>query len=75
MGGYPPGPFSGPARHNDGAIFLARDGHAKWFRASAVSPGRTAGNPGAVQRQSFAAGTNSMSGPGGAKYALTFSLE
>jgi prepilin-type processing-associated H-X9-DG protein len=75
MGGYPSGPFSGPARHAGGSNFLACDGHAKWLRAGAVSPGRTAGSPNLSQRQAFAAGTGNMSGPGGAKYALTFSLE
>jgi prepilin-type N-terminal cleavage/methylation domain-containing protein/prepilin-type processing-associated H-X9-DG protein len=75
MGGYPPGPFSGPARHNEGSNFLACDGHAKWLRGSTVSPGRTAGDANALQRSGYAAGTSSMSGPGGAKYVLTFSLE
>ncbi len=41
-----------PARHNDGANYLLADGHAKFFRPSAVSGGTlntVAGNCGGVQ--------------------------
>ncbi len=37
--------FTGPTgRHTDGSNFLAADGHVKWLRGTAVSPGHTAIN-------------------------------
>lgn len=68
-----------PGRHNDGSNFVFCDGHAKWFKGEAVSPGRNAPNnsapafaPGGAGN---AAGTGNMTGPGGIRFAATFSLE
>ncbi len=67
--------------HTDGSNFLACDGHVKWLRGPAVSPGRTAATATSVQATDpagvYAANTNAA-GTGaltanGANYALTFS--
>jgi len=79
--------FTGPTgRHTDGSNFLAADGHVKWLRGSAVSPGVQAnaatdaqGSDPARTTGSFpapagsnAAGTGALTA-NGANYALTFS--
>ena len=38
--------FTSTARHSDGANYTMADGHAKWFRSSAVSGGRENPTPG-----------------------------
>ncbi len=65
--------FTGPTGiHTDGANFLAADGHVKWFRAAAVSPGTSAGT--ATDPQGFSNGGKSAAGTGNlGSYALTFS--
>ncbi len=58
------------ARHSDGSNFLALDGHVKWLRGIAVSPGLTNGSAtGAETGGGFgvAAGTQNSS------YVMTFS--
>ena len=74
--------FTGPTgRHTDGSNFLAADGHVKWLRGSAVSPGYAALSPTSVQgadatgpygAHKNAAGTNALSA-NGATFAMTFS--
>ena len=54
-------------RHLEGANYLMCDGHAKWFKGSAVSGGINAANAGAAQTSGSAAGT------GDSTYAITFS--
>ncbi len=55
--------------HTDGSNFLAADGHVKWLRGSAVSPGRTAANATDGQNNgTTAAGTSNLG-----NFALTFS--
>jgi len=74
MGGFPPTNlttnFTGATgRHSDGSNFLVADGHVKWLRGSAVSPGRTAANATDGQNNgTTAAGTSNLG-----SYALTFS--
>ncbi len=71
--------FTGPTgRHTDGSNFLAADGHVKWLRGSAVSPGFAASSPTVGQASDTsghnAAGTANMTIPGStSSYALTFS--
>lgn len=68
-------------RHFDGANFLAADGHVKWLRPEAVSSGFTAVSATDAQDANYrstaayktAAGTSSLSLPGGSKVAMTFS--
>jgi prepilin-type N-terminal cleavage/methylation domain-containing protein/prepilin-type processing-associated H-X9-DG protein len=61
-------------RHTDGSNFLAADGHVKWLRGTAVSPGHTAinttdaQNNGAGNTGFIAAGTSNLG-----SFALTFS--
>ncbi len=64
-------------RHTDGSNFLAADGHVKWLRGAAVSPGHTALNttdgqisgPGGTGNNGFiAAGTSNLG-----NFTLTFS--
>jgi len=63
--------------HNDGANYLAADGHVKWLKATAISPGKDAVSSNAPEDDSgeHAAGTSyrnvNNAGPGSA--ALTFS--
>ena len=62
--------------HNDGADYLAEDGHVKFLRPSAVSGGPTAASDGDYQDQNGneAAGTTSLSlSAGGQQVSLTFS--
>ncbi len=56
-------------RHSDGAIFCLGDGHAKFFRAAAVSPGANALDPSGLQDpvNGLAAGASE------GKHAVTFS--
>jgi prepilin-type processing-associated H-X9-DG protein len=78
MGGFD-NPLVIPGRHSEGSNFLFCDGHAKWSRGDAVSPGRNA--PGASAAAfapggaSNAVGTGNLTGPGGIRFAYTFSLE
>jgi prepilin-type N-terminal cleavage/methylation domain-containing protein/prepilin-type processing-associated H-X9-DG protein len=60
------------AYHTDGANYLATDGHVKFLRPSAVSPGLTAGASSnvAVPASNLAAGTAATGTP---TYTLTFS--
>ncbi len=58
--------------HTDGSNFLAADGHVKWFRGAAISPGYTADTQNTPQFQ----GTSGKNAAGTANlgnYALTFS--
>ncbi len=56
-------------RHTDGSNFLAEDGHVKWLRGTAVSPGHTAASSTNAQvNNSTAAGTANLG-----SFALTFS--
>ena len=63
--------------HTDGSNFLAADGHVKWLRASAISPGKdaTAANNPEDDGGEHAAGTSYMNVDNGAQgsAALTFS--
>ena len=58
--------------HTDGSNFLAADGHVKWFRGAAISPGYTADTQNTAQFQGTsgknAAGTGNLG-----NFALTFS--
>ena len=58
--------------HTDGSNFLAADGHVKWFRGAAISPGYTASAStnaqGYDQSGKSAAGTGNLG-----NYTLTFS--
>ena len=80
IGGYPLNNWNGKVGvHNDGANYLACDGHAKWLKPENVSGGETAASANAVEihdttpNAGKAAGTNSMTQQTGAKVALTFS--
>ena len=73
LGGFAPSNsffFTGQTGiHTDGSNFLAADGHVKWLRGSAVSPGRTAAQATDGQNNNTtAAGTGNLT-----PYALTFS--
>ena len=76
LGGLPASAFAletNPVgRHTGGSNFLAADGHVKWLRPEAVSPGLAADNSSAAQNTSTgqAAGTAYA---GGKNYVLTFS--
>ncbi len=86
MGSTTPGnltqDFTGQTgRHTDGSNFLGADGHVKWLRGPAVSPGHTAATSMSVQAtdpagvyaaNTNAAGTSALSA-NGANYAFTFS--
>ena len=70
-----------PARHTDGTNFLLADGHVKYLRPTAVSPGFSNGNSGYGQDQNntgyvagsgIAAGTSGLT-TNGANFAATFS--
>ncbi|HZO87340.1 MAG TPA: DUF1559 domain-containing protein [Chthonomonadaceae bacterium] len=75
MGGYhlataPQVPYpslfkSEKGRHSEGAIFFLADGHAKFFRSQAVSPGGNAGDSSAPQDRDngLAAGTEDSAHP------------
>jgi len=69
----------GTGVHNDGANWLACDGHVKFLRGSAVSAGLPAASPTAVEihnpanNAAVAAGTGSMTQQDGSKVTLTFS--
>ena len=58
--------------HTDGANYLAADGHVKWFRGAAISPGTPAASSSDAQSASgsgrSAAGTGNLG-----NFALTFS--
>ena len=62
-------------RHTDGSNFLAEDGHVKWLRGAAVSPGGVAVNANAAQNSGAkqAAGTGSLVTTGTNTATLTFS--
>ena len=65
-------------RHTDGSNFLAADGHVKWLRGAAVSPGGVAASATDAQNASpsgnNAAGTGNLIIPGStSSYTLTFS--
>jgi len=56
-------------RHTDGSNFLMADGHAKWLRGSAVSPGGPPWantTPGATPAANCQQGACNWTGPGGA---------
>ena len=68
-------------RHTDGSNFLAADGHVKWLRGSAVSPGfaalsatsaQAADATGPYGANKNAAGTGALNA-NGANFAMTFS--
>ncbi len=64
-----------PPYHTDGANYLAADGHVKWLRPSAVSPGQS-GSQNASQDPAWygtAAGVNNLNSPQG-NFTLTFNL-
>jgi prepilin-type N-terminal cleavage/methylation domain-containing protein/prepilin-type processing-associated H-X9-DG protein len=57
-GGSTPGRYNGPlGRHLDGADYAFADGHVKWLKGNAVSPGASAATPNDAQAGN-AAGTN-----------------
>ena len=60
-------PFSKLAVHSDGSNFLLADGHVKWLRGTAVSPGQKAANSTDAQTGNVAAGTQNST------YVATFS--
>ena len=61
--------LSTTGRHTDGSNFLAADGHVKWLRGSAVSPGHAAASAANGQNNgTTAAGTGNLS-----PFTLTFS--
>jgi prepilin-type N-terminal cleavage/methylation domain-containing protein/prepilin-type processing-associated H-X9-DG protein len=67
--------------HTDGSNFLMCDGHAKWLRGAAVSPGNSAfaadcnqnGAPGVADCQGGAAVKAMAAGTANSNYAATFS--
>ena len=59
-------------RHTDGSNFLATDGHVKWLRGTAVSPGGVAAT--ATDAQKASPGNNNAAGTGNlGNFVLTFS--
>jgi prepilin-type N-terminal cleavage/methylation domain-containing protein/prepilin-type processing-associated H-X9-DG protein len=58
-------------RHTDGSNFLLSDGHVKWLRATAVSPGLSNSSQTGTQGGRYAAGTGALSA---GNFAATFSL-
>ena len=68
-------------RHNGGANYLMADDHAKWLRASAVSPGQNAAKETDPQYGDYsngnaiAAGTNGTFSDGVTQPAATFSIQ
>ena len=67
--------ISPTGRHTDGANYVMADGHAKWLRASTVSPGYNA--PSATAKQvnnNTAAGTEGTFADGSTQPAATFSV-
>ena len=58
--------------HTDGSNFLAADGHVKWFRGAAISPGYTADTQNTAQFQG-ASGKNAAGTGNLGSAALTFS--
>ena len=54
-------------RHLEGANYLMVDGHVKWYKGSAVSPGNAAASAAAAPTTTEAAGTSNS------QYAVTFS--
>jgi prepilin-type N-terminal cleavage/methylation domain-containing protein/prepilin-type processing-associated H-X9-DG protein len=68
------------AYHTQGSNFLLTDGHAKWFRPSAVSSGATAGTTGCGEDAGGSCGTAPTAAStdvlgNGNTYAVTFSNE
>ena len=56
-------------RHNEGAICLLADGHAKYFKGGAISPGANAGTTTSLQDT-----TNKLAaGTGSGQFGITFS--
>ena len=68
-------------RHTDGSNYLLADGHAKWYRGAAVSPGPSALNPTDAQGANtvqFGNGGNSFptaAGVDNSAFAVTFSTK
>lgn len=56
-------------RHSEGGIFCMGDGHAKFFKSQAVSPGTTNPDPSGLQNTS----TGVAAGAGAGGFAVTFS--
>ena len=76
MGNYPENSttdFTGlTGIHTDGSNFLAADGHVKWYRGAAISPGYTASA--STNAQGFDQNGKSAAGTGNlGSFALTFS--
>ncbi|BDI28380.1 hypothetical protein CCAX7_004310 [Capsulimonas corticalis] len=70
MGGSNSAKWSRPARHTEASNFLALDGHVKWVRGAAVSPGLdNSSATGAETGGTYGA----AAGTGNGAYALTFS--
>ena len=77
LGNYP-NAGAQPPRHFDGANYLMIDGHVKWFKGAAVSPGSVAtaescnqsGNPATAD---CPANPGMAAGTGSSQYAVTFS--
>jgi prepilin-type N-terminal cleavage/methylation domain-containing protein/prepilin-type processing-associated H-X9-DG protein len=57
-------------RHTEGSNFLALDGHAKWLRGTAVSPGLNAATPTDTEQTG---GYGAAAGTGNSSYVMTFS--
>jgi prepilin-type N-terminal cleavage/methylation domain-containing protein/prepilin-type processing-associated H-X9-DG protein len=58
-------------RHTDGSNFLLSDGHVKWLRATAVSPGLNNANSNSGMAGFYAAGTGALST---GNFTATFSV-
>jgi prepilin-type N-terminal cleavage/methylation domain-containing protein len=80
LGGHKPlGGFADPSivvwrttgtnggRHTDGAVYICGDGHAKWLKPGAVSPGYPA------QASTYAATADYAAGTSSGQYQVTFS--
>jgi prepilin-type processing-associated H-X9-DG protein len=80
--GNPPGqslnlaPGTGNGVHTDGSNYLAADGHVKWLRAAAISPGKDALNATDPENDpgEHAAGTSYMNVHGGAQGSATLTF-
>ena len=60
------------ARHTEGSNFLAGDGHVKWYRGAAVSPGLN--NSSSTADESGSAPYSTAAGVDNSKFGLTFSV-
>jgi len=66
--------INGNALHTGGSNFLLADGHAKWLRGSAVSPGLDAQAPGQAESAAIAPPHNNACATDNTTFTATFSL-